>query len=121
MPPDKDCPVCQQRVQDWHFEWYDKSEQSTIYRGLAAMDCPLCGELVGYQQTTIGPAPVGIPVVKRRSAKAAEWANSQALHAGGTLQGYVSTPGAGAQYAGYWPAQEILQADADEAAKNQGP
>ena len=38
--------------------------------------------------------------------KAAEWAASQAVSAGGTLQGYTSSAGAGAQYAGYWTPQD---------------
>jgi hypothetical protein len=120
MPPNQKCPICLQMVEDWHVEWY-KSEYPFLYRGLAAMDCPLCGEPVGLQLGTIGPAPAGVPLVRRYSDKAAEWATSQAGSAGGTLQGYVSTSGAGMQYAGYWPAQEIQQADVNEAAKQQGP
>ena len=120
MPPNEVCPNCHQMVIDWHVEWY-KTESSAFYRGRAAMDCPLCGEPVGFQQGTIGPAPLGVPVVKRYSEKAAEWAAFQALSAGGTLQGYTTVPGAGIQYAGYWSAHEIQQADAHEAAKIQGP
>jgi hypothetical protein len=40
---------------------------------------------------------------------------------GGTLDGYVSTPGPGSQYANYWTAQEVRQADANEKARQQGP
>ena len=38
---------------------------------------------------------------------------AQAVSAGGTLHGYTSAAGAGAQYAGYWSPQEIQQADAN--------
>ena len=92
-----------------------------LYQGLAAMDCPLCGQAVGFLRGTFGPAPAGVPVVKRSADKAAEWAVSQAVVAGGTLQGYTSWPGAGSQYANYWSLQEIQRADAAQRTKNQGP
>jgi len=85
------------------------------------MDCPLCKQPVGFLQGVIGLAPSGVPLVKRSSEKAAEWAASQAVAAGGTLQGYLSSAAAGMQYAGYWSAQEIQQADVNEQAKRQGP
>ncbi len=53
--------------------------------------------------------------------KAAEWAASQAVSAGGTLEGYTTSAGAGAQYANYWMLAEIRQADANEQAKKGGP
>src|SRR5260370_41995191 len=120
MPPNEKCPNCQQIVEDWHVEWY-KTEGPTLYRGPAAMDCPLCGQPVGFQQGKIGLAPPGVPLVRRYADKAAEWAAAQALSAGGTLQGYLAAAKAGAQYAGYWTRQEVLQADANEQAKNRGP
>jgi hypothetical protein len=85
------------------------------------MDCPLCRQPVGFQQGKIGPAPPGVPVVRRSADQAAQWAASQAISAGGTLQGYTSAAGAGAQYANYWTAQEIQQADANAQSKQQGP
>jgi hypothetical protein len=85
------------------------------------MDCPLCGQPVGFHQGKIGPAPTGVTVVRRYAEKAAEWAASQAVSAGGTLQGYTSALGAGAQYAGYWTPHEIRQAGAIEQAKKYGP
>lgn len=85
------------------------------------MDCPLCGKPVGFPNGKIGLAPAGVPLVRRYPDKAAEWAVSQAVAAGGTLQGYTSTPGAGVQYANYWTSQEVQQADASEKAKKQGP
>jgi hypothetical protein len=120
MPPREDCPNCHQKVEDWHVEWY-KSEGPLLYRGLAAMDCPLCGNPVGFQHGKIGLAPPGVPLVRRYADKAAEWAASQAVSAGGTLQGYTSAAGAGVQYARYWTGQDVRQADANEQAKKQGP
>src|SRR5258707_1371430 len=116
MPPHEECPNCLQNVEDWHVQWY-KTEGPMLYRGLAAMDCPLCGQGVGFLQGNIGPAPTGVPLVRRHADKAAEWAASQAVSAGGTLQGYTTPPGAGSQYASYWTPQEVHQADADEFAK----
>jgi hypothetical protein len=85
------------------------------------MDCPLCGQPVGFLQGQIGPAQLGVPLVRRHADKAAEWAAFQAVSAGGTLQGYTSAPGPGIQYANYWTLQEVQLADANEQAKKQGP
>ena len=120
MPPSEECPNCHQKVEDWHVEWY-KTEGRALYLGAAAMDCPLCGQPVGFQHGTIGPAPPGVPLVRRYADKAAEWADSQAVAAGGTLQGYTSAAGAGAQYASYWNPQEVRHADANEHANKRGP
>src|SRR5437588_8641331 len=116
MPPNEECPNCHRIVEDWHVEWY-KTEGPTLYQGLAAMDCPLCGQPVGYQQGKVGPAPPGVPLVRRYVDKAAEWAASQTAAAGGTLQGYITLAQEGARYASYWTPQEVQQADADEQAK----
>ena len=120
MPPNEECPICHEKIEDWHVEWY-KTEGPVLYRGLAVMDCPLCGQPVGFQQGKIGQAPRGVPMVKRYVDKAAEWAPLGAKYAGGTLQGYLSTAGPGSQYTNYWTPQEIQQADSDQQAKNQGP
>jgi hypothetical protein len=120
MPPNEKCPNCHQLVRDWHVEWY-KTEGPSLYRGLTAMDCPLCGQLVGYQHGKIGAAPPGVPLVRRYAEKAAQWAASQAVSAGGTLQGYTSVAGAGAQYANYWTASEVQQADRDQQARHGRP
>jgi endogenous inhibitor of DNA gyrase (YacG/DUF329 family) len=120
MPPNEECPNCQVEVEDWHVEWY-KTEGRTLYQGRAAMDCPVCGQPVGFQQGQIGPAPPGVPLIRRYIDKAAEWATLGARYAGGTLQGYISTPGPGSQYANYWTSQEVQQADSNEIVKNQGP
>ncbi len=120
MPPNEQCPNCRQFVEDWHVEWY-KTEGPLLFRGQAAMDCPLCGQPVGFRQGTIGPAPPGVPLVRRYADQAAAWAPLGALYAGRTLHGYLSTAGPGSPYAHYWTGQQVQQADADEAAKNQGP
>jgi hypothetical protein len=113
MPPNEEFPNCNQKVNDWHIEWYT-AEVAALYQGRAAMDCPLCGQ-------PVGPPPPGVPLVRRSAAKAAEWSGTQAIASGGTLQGYTSSPGAGSQYAKYWTPQELLQADADEQSKKPGP
>lgn len=59
--------------------------------------------------------------MRRYAEKAADWAPLGAQYAGGTLFGYISTSGPGSQYANYWTAQEVQQADANEKAKKQGP
>src|SRR5437660_9948440 len=101
MPPNEKCPNCHLMVEDWHIEWY-KTDGSSLVKGLAAMDCPVCGVPVGLLRGIIGPAPPGVPLVRRYVDKAAEWAASQAVSVGGTLQGYLSSAGAGTQYANYW-------------------
>jgi hypothetical protein len=120
MPPNEDCPNCNQNVEDWHVEWY-KAEAQLLFKGQAAMDCPLCGQPVGYEKGNIGPAPLGVPLVRRHADKAAEWTSLGAKYAGGTLEGYISTSGPGIQYANYWTLQEVQQADANEQAKQKGP
>jgi hypothetical protein len=120
MPPNEPCPNCHRLVADWHVEWY-KTEGPSLYKGLAALDCPLCRQPVSFQGGKIGSAPPGVPVVTRHADQAAQWAASQAVSAGGTLQGYTSVAGAGIQYAAYWTPQEVLQADGQRRAKRGGP
>jgi hypothetical protein len=120
MPPNEECPNCHLLVEDWHLEWY-KTEGPLLYQGRAALDCPSCRQAVGFQGGKIGQPPPGVPLVRRYADRAAAWAASQAVSAGGTLQGYTSARGAGAQYANYWTPREVQQADDDERAKQQGP
>jgi hypothetical protein len=119
VPPNEKCPNCQQLVEDWHLEWY-QTETPLFYRGLAALDCPLCGQAVGFQQGMIGLAPAGVPLVRRYVDKAARWALLGAEFAGGTLQGYLYTPGPGRQYTSYFTPHEVQQADANEQAQKGG-
>lgn len=107
IPPHEECPNCHQNVEDWHVEWY-RTEGPTLYKGLAAMDCPVCGQPVGFQQGKVGQAPPGVPLVRRHVDKGAEWAAAQAVSAGGTLHGYTTAAGAGIWYASYWTLQEVL-------------
>lgn len=118
MPPNQECPHRRRLIEDWHIEWY-KSEATAINRGLAAMDCPLCGGAVLCRMLLIGLAPSGVPVLKREVTQAAEWAESQSTS--GTLQGYISSIGPGTQYANYWTFPEVHQANAIEHAKKRGP
>lgn len=120
MPPNEECPSCRRVVEDWHVEWY-KTEGPSLYQGRAALDCPLCRQPVGFQGGKLGPAPPGVPLVRRQADQAALWAASQAVSAGGTLQGYTSVAGAGLQYAGYWSTREVQQADANQPANQGGP
>ena len=92
-----------------------------LYQGLVALDCPLCRQPVGFQGGKMGPAPPGVPHITRHVDQAAQWAASQAISAGGTLQGYTSVAGAGAQYAAYWTQQEVRHADEHQRAKRGGP
>jgi hypothetical protein len=112
MPPREECPNCHSIIEDWHLEWY-KSEGPILYKGQAALDCPLCGQPVGFEQGKIGPAPDGVPVLRRNVQRAAAWAAFQAASAGGTLHGYLAADGAGSQYAHYWTLQEVRKADAN--------
>jgi hypothetical protein len=120
MPPNEECPNCHQTILDWHIEWYE-TEGPALFRGLAALDYPLCGEAVGFEEGRIGPAPLGVRLVRRSAEQAAKWAESQATSAGGTVQGYTSVAGAGIQYANYWSPQEVSQADANQRYENQAP
>ena len=78
MPPNEHCPNCHQLVADWHVEWYT-TEGPSLFRGLAALDCPLCRQPVGFQRGKISPAPPGVPLVTRHAQQAALWAASQAI------------------------------------------
>lgn len=85
------------------------------------MDCPICFNPVGFVKGKICTAPVGVPLARRDVNKAAAWAASQAVSAGGTLKGYTSISGAGVQYANYWTSHEVLQADVNTHGKQGGP
>jgi len=53
MPPNENCPNCQQKAEDWHVEWY-KTEGAALYRGLAAMDCPICRQALALSMRATG-------------------------------------------------------------------
>src|SRR5262245_6124883 len=113
MPPNEECPNCHRMIEDSHVEWY-RTEGPSLLQGLAALDCPSCRQPVGYHQGRIGPAPPGVPLVRRSADRAAAWAQLGAQYAGGTLHGYLATAGPGSQYANYWTPQEVQQADSNE-------
>ena len=113
MPANAPCPVCGDVVQDWHTEWTDPTQAPDFYKGLRAIDCPLCRAWVLYQEQKIQAVPAdGNPQQTRRiPLQAARWAKSQSKP--GNLPDYLNQPGPGQQYAGYFTDQEIQQADAD--------
>src|SRR5262249_57952156 len=69
MPPNEECPHCQQKVEDWHVEWYP-TEGPLLYKGVAAMDCPLCRQPVRFQYGKIGLAAPRVPQVRRPAERA---------------------------------------------------
>jgi hypothetical protein len=107
------CPVCREVVQDWHTEWTDPAQAPDFYKGLRALDCPLCGGLVLYQQQKVQAVPpADQPQRTRRiSLQAARWAKSQSRQ--GNLRDYLDQSALGQQYRGYFTDQEVQEADAD--------
>jgi predicted dinucleotide-binding enzyme len=87
---------------------------------IAVLGTGIVGETIASRLVELGHV-VRMGSRTANNDKAAAWAASQAVSAGGTLQGYLSAAGAGDQYASYWTQQEVQQADANEQAKQQGP
>jgi hypothetical protein len=58
-PANVPCPACGAMVQDWHTEWTDPALAPDFYKGLRAIDCPLCGGWVLYKGQQIQPVPPG--------------------------------------------------------------
>jgi hypothetical protein len=112
-PANVPCPICHSLVQDWHTEWTDPTVAPDFYKGLRAIDCPLCRNWVLFKDRQIQAAPTGgnLQRTKRIPIQAARWAKSQAKQ--GTLRGYIDQPGAGDQYKDYFTDDEIQEADAD--------
>ena len=113
MPPNEPCPYCGQLVQDWHNGWYDLVQRRAIYRGQAAMDCPLCRQPVLWFQSRDLAAPassVHMQTYKRSANLAAQWVPIREATFG-NLHGYIGNHPAGQQYGGYWQTSEIQQAD----------
>lgn len=113
MPPNEHCPHCSQLIRDWHNEWHTLAERRAIYNGHAAMDCPLCRQPVLWFQSRdlaglAGNAP--LQIYRRSAILAAQWVPIREATSG-NLAGYLRTHPAGQQYAGYWQASEIQQAD----------
>ena len=112
-PASVPCPVCGEVVQDWHTEWNDPAHGPDFYKGLRALDCPLCGGWVLYRQQQIQAVPaVAQPQKTRRlPLQAARWAKSQSKQ--GNLREYLDQSTPGRQYRGYFTDQEVRDADAD--------
>src|SRR5208283_5533488 len=100
-------------VQDWHTEWTDPAQAPEFYKGLRALDCPLCGAWVLYKDRQIQAIAAGDTPHKTRRLplQAARWAKSQSRE--GNLRDYLDQSAAGSQYAGYFADNEIQDADAD--------
>lgn len=112
-PANVPCPVCGGVVQDWHSEWTDPAHAPDIYKGLRALDCPVCGAWVLYKEQKIQAVPAGDgpQKTKRLPLQAARWAKSQSSQ--GNLRDYLDQSGPGRQYRGYFTDQEIQDADTD--------
>ncbi len=113
MPPNEPCPLCGQLIADWHNEWYEHAQRVAIYRGQAAMDCPLCRQAVLWFESrdlAAPPATAPVPVLQRSVLQAARWVPIQDP-ACTNLAGYLANHPAGQQYDGYWPRSEVQQAD----------
>ena len=100
-------------VHDWHTEWTDPALAPEFYKGLRAIDCPLCGEWVLYKGQRIQAVPAGDnpQKTKRLPLQAARWAKSQSKQ--GNLRDYLVQTTPGQQYRGYFTDKEVQEADAD--------
>src|SRR5437899_2977015 len=113
MPPNEPCPHCGQLILDWHNEWYNAGERAAIFKGQAAMDCPLCRQPVLWFESRDIAAPLANAqpsVCERLATLAAQWVPIREPTCV-NLAGYIANHPAGRQYAGYWPASEVQQAD----------
>ncbi len=113
MPPNEPCPHCGELILDWHNEWYDAAQRRAIYRGQAAMDCPLCHQAVLWFESrgiAAPPANAQLPVYQRWAIIAAQWVPIREPTYT-NLAGYVANHPAGQQYSGYWQSAEVQQAD----------
>jgi hypothetical protein len=112
-PANVPCPVCGGVVQDWHTERTDPAHAPDFYKGVRALDCPLCGGWVLYKDQKIEAVPAGdYPQKTRRiPLQAARWAKSQSRQ--GNLRDYLAQTAPGPQYQGYFTDQEVQDSDAD--------
>jgi hypothetical protein len=108
-PVNVPCPVCGRVVPDWHSEWTDPAHTPDFSKGLRAIDWPLCGGWVLYQEQKIQAMPAGDHPQKTRRlpVQAARWAKSQSRQ--GNLRDYLDQTAPGQPYRG----QEVQDADAD--------
>ncbi len=97
-PANVPCPVCGGVVHDWHTEWTDPAHGPDFYKGLRALDCPLCGGWVLYQQQKIQAVPAADHPqrTKRIPLQATRWAKSQSRQR--KLRDYLDQSPPGQQY-----------------------
>ena len=112
-PANVPCPECGGVVQDWHTEWTDPTQAADFYKGLRALDCPLCGGWVLYKEQKIQAVPAGDHPhrTRRLPLQAARWTKSQSRQ--GNLRDYLDQAAPGQQYRGYFTDQETQDADAN--------
>jgi hypothetical protein len=112
-PANAPCPICGGIVQDWHLEWTDPAQAPDFYQGRRALDCPLCAGWVLYKGHKLEVVPVGDNPKRTRRIplQAARWAKSQSEL--GKLRDYLDQSVPGRQYQGYFPDNEVQDADSD--------
>lgn len=112
-PANVACPICGNVIQDWHTEWTDPTYGSDFYKGLRAIDCPLCGGWVLFKDRQIQAVPSGDNPqrTRRLPLQAARWAKSQTKQR--NLRDYLDQSGQGKQYKGYFTDKEIQESDSD--------
>src|SRR5205814_3633757 len=72
MPPRMNCPHCGFFAEDWFREWYRYSEQTQVYSGEIAADCPECHQGVKLTQE-VEKAPPDAPILSRSRTAAERW------------------------------------------------
>jgi len=90
MPPMQNCPHCGALVADWFREWYLPLEQSKIYRGELAADCPKCHRGVALNVGVV-IAPPSAPVLARSRSAAENWLKIQKTGLYSGLHGFLQS------------------------------
>ena len=120
MPPNEECPNCHQIVEDWHIEWY-KIEAPLLFQGALAMDCPLCGQSVGFEHGKIGPAPTGGSAGETVRGQGGAAGSVRSAVRGRNAARLSLHRGTAEPVCHYWSAEEVQEADRNEQAKTQAP
>jgi hypothetical protein len=111
MPHNEPCPACGFLLPDWHWEWHGQADYADIYRGVAGMECPVCGALATYTNAStplvLPPAGCQVRRTRREVIKAAQWARNNNNK---SLDEYLRTV-EGRPYANYWSGAEVQRAD----------
>jgi hypothetical protein len=76
--PNGPCPYCGKSPPDWHREWYSLAEQTRLYKGELATDCPNpdCKKKV-WLRATPEEIDQDTPVLARSEASADIWVQLQ--------------------------------------------